>query len=641
MNNIVDAYKHHRVEKSAVAAQAESFAQHGFAVHWLKERSKAPAGGENWQNAAVLTPEQLRATYRSGMNLGLRTGEPSKVAGLYAHVFDVDIRFDDLADEAWEAFDRLLPGIRKTLPCVVSGSGGESRHLHFLTDKPFYGRKLAVSDAKHRTANGGPTYDWEIDLFGTGRQVAMPPSIHPGTGIAYRWEREYDLDGLEFGGGPIIDSAVIEALGIASTSAFEFESKPPRTFAPGQLERELDRLSLDVLDDRPKWIMLGQALHHQFGGSQEGFDLWMHYSKRSANFDPKKRGEETVLRDQLRRYRGFGRNRREPLTMGTVLQWNSDARLADMLDGLPDLDNEDLPDEFDALLAACSPEDEAALSTGLSDADSGWAVIRRMNRRHAVVLNGGRTLIVTEDEGAIHFGTANDLHTFYENDRRSKPGAKDSERAEQSEPVSKFWMRHRERRTYPRGVVFAPGKAVPGFINLWRGWAVEAKPDASCQLIRNHVVDVICQGNAETSAYLFGWMAHLVQRPAEKPGVAIVLRGGKGAGKDTLGDYLAAMMGRYHAPTVSQEKHITGNFNRRLESALLLHVQEGTWAGDHKAEGVLKYLVTSDSIEIERKGIDTFQLDSFLRLFSDAGRCSTSATLASVTMATFERSEQR
>jgi hypothetical protein len=110
-------------------------------------------------------------------------------------------------------------------------------------------------------------------------------------------------------------------------------------------------------------------------------------------------------------------------------------------------------------------------------------------------------------------------------------------------------------------------------------------------------------------------MAHLVQRPEEKPGVALVLRGAKGAGKDSLGDYLAAMIGRRHVPTVAAVEHITGRFNARLEAALVLHIQEGTWAGDRQAESTLKYLVTSDRVEVERKGIDSISLPSVLRLF--------------------------
>jgi hypothetical protein len=100
--------------------------------------------------------------------------------------------------------------------------------------------------------------------------------------------------------------------------------------------------------------------------------------------------------------------------------------------------------------------------------------------------------------------------------------------------------------------------------------------------------------------------------------VALVLRGEKGTGKDTLGDYVARMIGRRHAPTVAESDHNVGKFNARLENALLLHVQEGSWAGDRKAESVLKYLVTSDRIEIERKGIDSINLPSVLRLFISA-----------------------
>lgn len=239
-------------------------------------------------------------------------------------------------------------------------------------------------------------------------------------------------------------------------------------------------------------------------------------------------------------------------------------------------------------------------------------IVASLNRLHAVVAHQGRTLITTEDpDGLVNFGTATDLHTFYANQRRIVPGGK----TERTEPISQYWLRHSERRTFPRGVAFAPGTSPKGALNLWRGWAVAPNPSASCQLLLNHIREVVCCGNSDHEAYVLGWLAHLVQQPDKKPGVALVLRGGKGAGKDTLADYLARVIGRRHVPTVSHENHIVGNFNRRLEAAMVLHVQEGSWAGDRKAEGVLKYLVTSDTVEIERKGIDSFSLPSFVRLF--------------------------
>lgn len=435
------------VRHPSFLSQATAFRDAGFAIHWLQDKSKAPAAGRGWPELPVATVEELSSTYRDGLNVGLRTGAPSQVAGLYAHVLDVDIRFADLADEAWESFDRMFPGIRQSLPCVISGSGGESRHLHFLTDKPFYGRKLAVSEGKHRTAKGGWTHVWEVDLFGTGRQVAMPPSIHPDTGIAYRWEREYDLDGLEFGGGPIISSDLIEALGIASTAKFEFESREPLTFAAGQLERELDSLSLDVLDDRPKWVMLGQALHHQFGGSQEGFDLWMHYSAKSESHL-----KDSSLRAELARYRGFGRNRREPVTMATVRSWylaeRNAANLAFAIAELDDLDDVSMPvetmpasnaegGEFDELLnvepKATIPNDESVFDIGLIDTALDWKTLLAISEKGSIEPNlHNLRLIVENDKRTAGVTAFNEFSQ--EIVQRGTPGLRSPNRKNQAKP---------------------------------------------------------------------------------------------------------------------------------------------------------------------------------------------------------------
>jgi Family of unknown function (DUF5906) len=240
------------------------------------------------------------------------------------------------------------------------------------------------------------------------------------------------------------------------------------------------------------------------------------------------------------------------------------------------------------------------------------AITARLNRRHAVVVVRGRTLITTErKDGSVDFGTVRDIHAYYENDRVPAGDGK-------TEPASRRWMRDPQRRSFPDGVTFAPGGCEPGTLNLWRGWAVEPNPDASCEMFLRHVLQVVCRGNAEHAGYVIGWLAQMVQHPDEKPGVGLVLKGAKGAGKDTVADYVSRMIGRRHAPTVAESDHIVGKFNARLENALLLHVQEGSWAGDRKAEGVLKYLVTSDHIEIERKGIDSINLPSVVRLFISA-----------------------
>lgn len=435
----------------------------GFALHWLKVRDKAPfsPNGE-WQDAPVASIEDLRATHFRGANVGVRLGEPSLLAcGWYLYVIDLDIRVADLADEAWEAFAGLFPDVDPaSLPSVISGSGGESRHLYFISNKPFHGKKLAVSEGKHRRFDKKKgrevwSYDWEIDLFGTGRQVAMPPSIHPDSGLPYLWEREFDFDALEFGIGPEIPASVIESLGVAETAEYAFERREPLDFKPGQLEGDLDVLPVDRWDDRDSWIMIGQALHHQFGGSDEGFDLWARYSAKSTKCD------KDFRRANLRRYRTFGRNRRAPVTMGTIRQWAQDARLDDIVGGLDDLDDLEnldgessgkpaiLPtsdadslddgDDFESLVGAAANDDDdldAIFSKGLdTPTELSWKSLLAVNKDgEGLAANlHNMELIVKNDPRLIGLPALNEF--TQETVQRTAPGVKAKRRKNAAKPT--------------------------------------------------------------------------------------------------------------------------------------------------------------------------------------------------------------
>lgn len=344
---------------------ARPLVEAGFAVHLLRPRSKAPAA-RDWSTAPVASFADLRSAYRQGANLGVRLGEPSSTGAGFLHVFDIDIRVADLADEAWAAFRALFPDIDPdALPSVASGSGGESRHLYFVSEKPFASKLLAVSEGKHRREKVDPatgevksgwSYDWEIELFGTGKQVVLPPSIHPDTDKPYVWEREFDLVMLDCGIGPEIPAAQIEALGVTQHTTYAFESREPLEFKAGQLERELEELAISdfVYDD---WIRLGQALHHQFGAAEAGWDLWLQHTRRST----KHNGDERTMR---KKWRSFGRYRGQPVTMATVRHWVQEARIAELTDAF-----EDLGDESEGVGSTDTLEIEALLGDGPSSTD--------------------------------------------------------------------------------------------------------------------------------------------------------------------------------------------------------------------------------------------------------------------------------
>lgn len=349
--------------KVAPFADVLPFREAGFALHWLKPRSKAPIA-EGWSTAAVLDVDGLRRTYQQGFNVGVRLGEPSKVGGGFLHALDIDIRDPELADEAWAAVREALGDIDPdTLPCVASGSGGASRHLYFITDRPFYSRKLAVSDGKQRGKDGKWHYDWEVELYGTGKQVAAPPSIHPETGKQYTWERPFDLSMLEFGIAPTVPAERLEKITEAVTSTYEFETIEPLTFKERQLEKELCEIPDARIDDYEDWITLGQALHHQFGGSRYGYDLWVQHSKRSEKFNE---------REMPGKWRGFGRSRRRPVTMASVRQWVLEERRQAFVDSFDDaFDDLDEPEaettDIDDLLGGSAAPEIDPLDADVDD----------------------------------------------------------------------------------------------------------------------------------------------------------------------------------------------------------------------------------------------------------------------------------
>ena len=87
-----------------------------------------------------------------------------------------------------------------------------------------------------------------------------------------------------------------------------------------------------------------------------------------------------------------------------------------------------------------------------------------------------------------------------------------------NKPVAKIWFESPPRRQYD-DITYDPGKSIPGYYNLFRGFPIKPIP-GDCSLFLDLIKNVICSGNEENFQYLLKWFAHLFQRPAELPGTA-------------------------------------------------------------------------------------------------------------------------
>lgn len=179
--------------------------------------------------------------------------------------------------------------------------------------------------------------------------------------------------------------------------------------------------------------------------------------------------------------------------------------------------------------------------------------------------------------------------------------------------VADVWLRHRDRRQYIAGVTFDPTNAVqPGVLNLWQGFAVKPAP-GNWSLMRSHIEAVICDGDPVRFNYLMGWMAQMLQHPAEQGEVAVVMKGGEGTGKGTLATCLKRIIG-HHALSIANGKHLVGAFNSHLRDVVFLFADEAFFAGDRAHVGVLKSIITEPYLTVEAKYANAVEVPNYLHL---------------------------
>jgi len=236
-------------------------------------------------------------------------------------------------------------------------------------------------------------------------------------------------------------------------------------------------------------------------------------------------------------------------------------------------------------------------------------VVAEYNKNHAVVMFGGKCLVIREeDDGDITFMTKTDFLNFNSNRTVSAYGPRGPKRIKSAN----YWFESEDRREYPM-VKFSPNKEPGNYYNLYRGLAVNPV-QGDWSLMKRHIFEVIASGDQRVFDYVIAWMARIVKDPGgHRPGVAIVLRGGQGTGKGVLVNNFGEIFGIHYAHIFNQDQ-LTGKFNSHLARSIFVFCDESVWAFDKTAEGVLKGLVTEPHIMMEPKGKDAVKIDNHVNL---------------------------
>jgi Family of unknown function (DUF5906) len=237
------------------------------------------------------------------------------------------------------------------------------------------------------------------------------------------------------------------------------------------------------------------------------------------------------------------------------------------------------------------------------------ALIREFNERFAIVGEGGSASVVRlaynaelERRTPVSM-TLDAFKLLYGNKYVNVPRKRNGGIEYQEIPGTTAWLKHPARRTCPDGFGIDPYDRLPSScFNMWQGFGVEER-EGDWSKLNEMIFDVLASGNESYYTYIIQWLAHLVQRPHESPGVALVFRGDEGVGKGTLGRAIMRLM-RPHAMQITHTKHLTGSFNSHLRTVLFLFADEAFFAGDRANEGTLKGLITEQFRMNESKGRD-------------------------------------
>lgn len=522
-----------------------------------RDRGKTPRDGA-WQAREYDSAGVVDLADRTGVNAGVRL--PASVM-----VLDVDPRNFPEGRDSLAELVKDVGLVLSDAPHVVTGSGGH----HYYFRKP---ADVSLLDSLD---------DYQgVEFKSLGRQVVAAGSVHP-NGRHYEWD--------DF-------APALDAMPEMPASLLRLCRRPTRAHGEaaglGELSPEMLAASLEWLDveewqEHDRWRDLMMACHHATNG--EGRQEFIDWSTQDAKYQD----DAWIIGrrwDSLHATSGKGGR---PVTVKflhkVVQEAGGEVARPDPED---DFDEWEDPDEHgqgvdDAVLRA-EPKLEGVA-----------AVMEDMNELHCVVMEGGKFRIFTEEMDPVlkrpffQRSTKEDFENLYCNQL--------VEIHDKLVTRSSYWIRNPQRRQY-KGIIFDPEQSHDGWLNLWRGWAVQPRK-GDWSMLQQLIREVLVDGVDAHYEYVLDWLAYMVQHPSRAAEVAMCFKGEKGTGKGTLGRAAAALAGS-HGLHISSPEHLVGRFNSHLQNCICLFADEAFWAGDKAGEAKLKQLVTEPTIAYEGKGRD-------------------------------------
>lgn len=608
--------------------------QAGWDIIPIKGRTKGPQEA-GWQHG--FTSERIAAFAANGYASGNTGLNAKNYPGL-----DIDVS-DKTAVRAIIELARSVLG-----PAPVRVGSAPKALLMYGTAEPFKKVKVYLT-APDGSTKGPDGKDLAVEFLGDGQQYVIYGE-HP-DGFEYRWPQ---------GGGPLdsevwdltyitladvqrfvdaLPAALPQGWSIRSQSAVAASGPGADAFATyrAPLEgwgiervREEVMAHLDLEMDYDSWVRVGQALHHQFDGADEAFELWDETFQGSSKYTNPEYGHARWRSFKAQRPGGNG-----PVTLAALLAMTKEARAAQAAAAVIDSATthraaiEAAADEAAVRDAAQRIALDAGLDRLARDTLAGiiqqrLQTINGVKPRIEVV----RALVTLAHGGAAHSEapdwlqpwvyvtgsakffnrTSKEVLTreaFDAAHNRLMPTDADGNRPSAARVACEEWAIPTVYETMylpSAGDLFTiDGRE---YANLYRPDTVPGSVvDPAASAVLQQHIDLLVP-NPTYRKTLLQWMAWVARNPGLKVLWAILIKGVEGDGKSILGSMLGQAMGYANVGIISPDTLSNSSFNDWAAGRCVNVIEELKLQGHNRHDVVnkIKPLVTNERIELHGKG---------------------------------------
>jgi hypothetical protein len=124
----------------------------------------------------------------------------------------------------------------------------------------------------------------------------------------------------------------------------------------------------------------------------------------------------------------------------------------------------------------------------------------------------------------------------------------------------------------------------------------------------------LCGDNDTHYNFLIKYLAHMIQKPSEKIGLAFIIKGKQGTGKNVFLNAIGNIIGREHYITSSNPKDFFGDYAEGFYHKLLVNMNECEGKDTFDFEGRMKSFITEETITINPKKVRPIEIQNVARL---------------------------